>query len=219
MRAEVCRRAASPCILASSPLCTAIAGDEAPTARHSPPLRRCPRLGRKEGLPWTCTTPAAAVAIAAPTPSASALVPRRVALLPLLQQPRSLQLQLEQSRTATLLWTLAGGAASAGPSTPCDDTAPQLPWPALASFNLVRSHLTRFADLLQWGPEKGFPTRNAGGRVERVDAKAAWRPTDDSCWPWGGAAKAVTSTLLAQLRTTGFFPGGSTTRIASAPKV
>jgi sugar/nucleoside kinase (ribokinase family) len=56
-------------------------------------------------------------------------------------------------------------------------------------------------------------------------AMAAWRPTDDSCWPcvslnlafvcaWGGGwqRRAVTSALLAQLRTSGLF-----SRVAAQP--
>ena len=67
-----------------SPLRAAVVRDEA-AMRRGPPLRRCHRLGRKEGLPWPRhhpLPPELSLLLHLPPPLPPRLVPRRVALLP-----------------------------------------------------------------------------------------------------------------------------------------
>ena len=63
-----------------------------------------------------------------------------------------------------------------------------------------------------------YSTRDGTPTLTLRHATVAWRLTDDSCWPWGEVAKAVTSTLLAQLCTTGFSPGWQRIQDRKRPK-
>ena len=61
------------------------------------------------------------------------------------------------------------------------------------------------------------PVHDQGRRASPC-RRCIWRLTDDSCWPWGDVAKAVTSTLLAQLCKTGVSPGWQRIQDRKRPK-
>ena len=92
--------------------------------------------------------------------------------------------------------TRAAQSAVPGAAVPAQPASPNLPEPPLGEYSA----------------RVGTPT------LTLRHATVAWRLADDSCWPWGEVAKAVTSMLLAQLGNTGFSPGWQHNQDRKRPK-